>query len=269
MNIVNGNFFVWLKVHFKVTFLLLAFNVILGIFSFLFSFLLFKGNDTLSLIFLGAQVLPGTEAPFSLFVVEYWRFISSAFLHGGLIHLVFNMYALVSIGGFVERYYGGKKLFTVYMITAFFASLLSFFGTLIEMWSNGGMAGGVAVSVGASGAIFGLVGLILGNRYLRKNTYGPELNIDTNSLIWVVVVNLLLGFSLNFFGTAVAVNNWAHIGGLIGGLILGAILDTKNTFDSGKAKKIFEMVLFVLSVIAFVASWGFNIFSMIQLSLSL
>ena len=261
MKMVNGNFFTWLKVNFKTTYLLLAINLILGILIMFLTFV--KGNDAQPLLFMGAQVLPGTEPPYSALTLDAWRFLTSAFLHDGLIHLFFNMYALLSVGTFVERYYGGKKLFLTYIYTAIFGSVLSFIMSLIALWSNGGVSGGLAISVGASGAIFGLIGLILGNRFLKKNVYEPELNVDIKGLVWIVIVNLALGFGVDFLGTGFEINNWAHIGGLLSGMILGAFLNTKNAFDVPKWKRRFEVVLFWVSVGLFVLAWAVNIISMI------
>lgn len=269
MKVVNSNFKTWLQINFKATYFLLGINVLLGIITYVLAYIFFQGSDSLALVFLGAQVLPGTEAPFSAFVLDAYRFLTAAFLHGGLIHLLFNMYALYAIGGYIERFFGGKKLFTTYIITAIIGSLVSFVGALIETWSSGGVSSGVGISVGASGAVFGLIGLILGHKYLNRNTYAPELSIDTSNLIWVVAVNIFLGFSINFLGTGVAVNNWAHIGGLIAGFLLGGFLTTKNTFDISKIKKFIEKGLFILSVILFLLAWILNFGSMIMLSAGL
>ena len=269
MNVVNANFFTWLKLNFKVVNLLLAINLILGALTTFFAISVFQGNTSLSLVLFGAQILPGTDPPFSAMSLDLWRFITAAFLHGGILHLLFNMYALYSIGGFVERFYGGKKLFIVYLLTALTGSLASFGGALFELWSNSGTTVGLVTSVGASGAVFGLVGLLLGNKFLKRNTYGPELNFDVNSLIWVVAINLFLGFSINSFGSGVAINNWAHIGGLLGGFGLGALLETKNTLDISKFKKVLEKVLFILAILLFVGAWCFNIVSIFSLTLSL
>ncbi len=263
---VNGNFFTWLKINFKTTYLLLALNLSLGIALLFLGFV--KGNDLQPLLFLGAQVLPGTEAPFSVFVLDFWRFLTSAFLHGGILHLLFNMYALLSLGTFVERFYGGRKLFLVYIFTAIGGSLLSFIVNLLGLWEKNGIAEGLIISVGASGAIFGLVGLILGNRFFKRNPYEPELNVDINGLLWVVAVNMFLGFGLNSLGNSSVINNWAHIGGLLTGLVLGAFLNTNNAFDVSKFKRVFEQVLFWISIVVFALAWLFNIISMLFMASS-
>jgi rhomboid protease GluP len=263
MKHINVNFFTWLKINFKVTFLILGFNILMYLITAFLTYVFFGGNDTLPLIMLGAHVLPGTEQPFSVLIPEFWRFLTAAFLHDGILHLAMNMFAFYSLGLFVEEYFGGRKLFLTFIFTAITGSLLSFIMALLSLWQNQGVPNGLSVSVGASGAIFGLVGLVLGNRFFRKNTYAPEINIDTNGLWVFVIINLVIGFGVNLLGTGVYINNWAHLGGLLGGLILGAFLNIKRTFDVPKWRKIFEQVLFILSVLIFVVFWVLNIISIL------
>lgn len=263
MKVVNYNLKTWFAINFKATLFLLILNTILGLLTYIIAFAFYRGSDSYALVVLGAQILPGSEAPFASLVLDYYRFLTSAFLHGGIVHLLFNMYSLYAIGGFIERYYGSKKMFTAYIITAITGSLLSFIMALISVWSNSGISSGVSISVGASGAVFGLIGVVLGNKFLRRNTYNPDINVDVGNLVWIVVINIFLGVSVNSLGSGVIINNWAHIGGLVGGMLLGALLDTKNTFDASKFKKGFEKGLFILSVVLFVLAWVFNIYSII------
>lgn len=263
MKVVNYNLKTWIAINFRATLFLLALNTILGILTYVIAYTFYRGSDSFALVMLGAQILPGSEAPFASLVLDYFRFLTSAFLHGGIVHLLFNMYALYVIGGMVERFYGSRKMFTVYIITAITGSLVSFIAAIINVWSNAGAVAGVGISVGASGAVFGLIGVILGNKFLKRNTYNPDLNIDVGNLLWIVIINIFLGFSINTLGTGVIINNWAHIGGLLGGLLLGAILNTRNTFDVSKAKKLFEKGLFIFSILLFVVAWAFNLYSII------
>jgi hypothetical protein len=110
--------------------------------------------------------------------------------------------------------------------------------------------------------------LVLGNRFLRRRNYAPELNFDLKGMLWIVAINLLLGFGLDALGGGMAINNWAHIGGLLGGFILGAFMDTKNTLDPSKFKRYFETALFYLCIILFAVAWIFNIVSMVNLATS-
>ena len=266
---MNLNFWHWLKINFKVTTLLLFINIVLYIISFGLSAFLLAGNDSLSLTLLGAQILPGSQAPYSEFILQPWRWITSSFLHGGLFHLAFNMWALNSLGNFVEKFYNGKKLFLIYIFTAITSAAASFIVGMISLMQNNGIAEGLIASVGASGAIFGLVGVLLGNKLLRNKTYESEIHIDTRSLVLMVVVNLFFGFSLNSAGSGIYINNWAHLGGLIGGLILGVILSTTNSFDVSKFKKILEKILFILAVILFILAFVADIIFVVINFLSL
>ena len=156
-----------------------------------------------------------------------------------------------------------------YMLAAIGGSVLSFAGAFFSLWANSGNSVGLSISVGASGAIFGLIGLIIGNKVFRRNSSAPALNVDLNSLLFIVGVNLFLGFSINSVGAGVAINNWAHIGGLITGFLLGGFLDTKNTFDQPNWKRVFEIVLFGICALLFVVAWIFNLFSIIGFSTGL
>ena len=263
MKHINVNLVTWLKINFKVTFLFLGINVLMYIITAALTFLFFQGNDALPLLLLGAHVLPGSEQPFSILIPEFWRFLTSAFLHAGIFHLAMNMYAFYSIGLFVEEHFGGKKLFLTYIFTAITGSLLSFGMAILGLWQNQGLPNGLSVSVGASGAIFGLVGLILGNRLFRKNTYGPGININSTGLWVFVVINLAIGFGFNLLGSGAYINNWAHLGGLAGGMFLGAILNTRATFDVPKWRKLFENILFYTSVLLFTGAWILNSLSIL------
>jgi rhomboid protease GluP len=266
MQHVNVNFITWLKIYFKVTYFLMALNVLFYLFTVFLAVMFFRGDETLPMILLGAQILPGSGAAYTGMIPEIWRFVTAAFLHGGALHLIMNMYAFHSLGLFVEQYYGRRKLFLVYIFTAISSALLSFLVYLWGAMQSGNFPSGLSVSVGASGAIFGLVGLILGNQFFRKNAYAPELNVNSSGLWLFVIINLVIGFGFNFLGSlgsGVYVNNWAHLGGLFGGVILGAILNTKSTFDVTKAKKVFENGLFIFSVVIFIAAWVLNFLSIL------
>ncbi|MCS4483449.1 rhomboid family intramembrane serine protease [Clostridium botulinum] len=124
------------------------------------------------------------------------------FLHGGLIHLALNMYALNAIGPLVEIYFGKAKYLIIYFISGILSSYFSY------LFSS-------SVSIGASGAIFGILGATLIIAYTNRKKGGKEF---LNNIISVIVVNLILGFSIP------NVDNFGHIGGLIGGVIITFVL---------------------------------------------
>lgn len=130
---------------------------------------------------------------------QYYRLIVGTFIHSGIFHLLFNMYALWIIGIQLESFIGKWRYLCVYLFSAVCGSLLS-----IMMNVN-------SASVGASGAIFGLLGALLYFGYHYRVYLG---NVIKSQIIPVIAANLLLGFMMP------GVDNAAHIGGLIGGLLI-------------------------------------------------
>ncbi len=150
------------------------------------------------------------------------RLISGTFLHANIFHLLFNMYALYIIGIQLENYVGKKKFLIIYLISAISGSLLSC------IFSE-------SVSVGASGAIFGLLGALLYFGYHYRLYLGSVLR---NQIVPLIIANLLLGFVIS------GIDNAAHIGGLIGGYLSMMALGVEGKSD--KMEKINgTIVLFV------------------------
>lgn len=135
---------------------------------------------------------------------QYWRLITNVFLHAGLLHLLFNMFALLYIGGVLETKFGKNRYFFVYIITGIFASIAS-----ISYNEN-------IVSIGASGAIFGMYGLFL-SLLISKNFKIPK-ESKQNLLSSIL---LFIGYNLFYGFTSEGIDNAAHIGGLVSGFIIG------------------------------------------------
>jgi rhomboid protease GluP len=138
---------------------------------------------------------------------EWWRLLTYMFLHSGFIHIAFNMWCLWDLGALCESLYGRATFAAIYLIT--------------------GVAGGVATvgwrpfgaTVGASGAIFGLAGALVASFYLGEFSLPSAVIKGTlRSLAFFVVINVLFG------GMFPGVDNACHIGGLISGMILGALI---------------------------------------------
>jgi rhomboid protease GluP len=142
---------------------------------------------------------------------DWWRLVSSMFLHGGFMHLFLNIYGLVIAALFVEPIFGRTKYFILYFVSGICGSLAS-----IYWYEN-------TISVGASGAIFGLYGAILG---LLLTSAFPK---DGKKGI-LMFIGPYVGINL-LFGLTGGIDNAAHIGGLISGAVLGIILyvTDKNT----------------------------------------
>jgi rhomboid protease GluP len=131
---------------------------------------------------------------------QIWRFITPILLHGSILHIGFNMYALYIFGLDLERSYGHGRFLALYLLTGFSGNVISF------LFSNG------SYSIGASTAIFGLIageGIFL---YQNRKLFGDRAKRALGNIIFVAVANLLLGLSPG-------IDNWGHIGGLLGGLI--------------------------------------------------
>ncbi|WP_304067451.1 rhomboid family intramembrane serine protease [Pedobacter glucosidilyticus] len=142
---------------------------------------------------------------------EWWRLFTSMFLHGGIMHLLLNIYGLVIAAIFVEPLLGRKKYFILYILSGLCGSLAS-----IWWYPN-------TISVGASGAIFGLYGAILG--LLLTNAFPKEGKKSIFMMIGIYVgINLL-------WGLTGGIDNAAHIGGLLSGALIGIIL---YKLDDGK-----------------------------------
>ncbi|WP_423224050.1 rhomboid family intramembrane serine protease [Candidatus Amarolinea aalborgensis] len=136
---------------------------------------------------------------------EWWRLLTAAFLHFGLFHLLMNSFSLSQLGPQVERFFGRNRFLIIYLLAGLYGNLLSY------LFSP-------SLSAGASGAIFGLLGAFIA--YLRRyrKLFGAAGQQMLRSMLMVVGFNLVYGF------TSGVVDNYAHIGGLVAGFILGELL---------------------------------------------
>ena len=137
---------------------------------------------------------------------EYWRLWSVTLLHGGLLHLGFNMYALYLAGTIVERWYGPIRFLLFYLLYAAAGSTASF------------VFGSDAPSVGASGAVFGLFGMLLAAGRIHHPVDRESRGI-MGQLGMLVLINIAFGFLAGG-----RIDNAAHLGGLAAGLWLGAVV---------------------------------------------
>ena len=167
------------------------------------------GFNTASLIKYGANVSSLVKNG------EIYRLITYMFLHGGFMHIFFNMYSLYIVGPRIEDFFGKWKFLLIYFLSGISGGLLSI-AMNVEI-----------ISVGASGAIFGLFGSLL---YFGYNYRGYIGNIIRSQILPIVIYNLFLGFIIS------NIDIWGHIGGLIGGLIvsymLGTIENKKYSFSN-------------------------------------
>jgi rhomboid protease GluP len=163
---------------------------------------------------------------------EWWRFVTPIFLHAGPIHLFFNMYGLWVLGPYVERLYGSAK-FVVFWIVSGIVGVAASYLTVRPELATGRLTSFLfraqdAPSVGASGALFGLIGVlfVFGIKYRRELPEGFKRAFGTGMLP-IIIVNLIIGYAGRGF-----IDNGAHIGGLLSGIALALIVDYKRPGES-------------------------------------
>jgi rhomboid protease GluP len=130
---------------------------------------------------------------------QVWRFMTPVLLHASIPHILFNMYALVAFGSGLEQHFGHWRFLALYLLGGFAGNVLSF------LLSSG-------YSVGASTAIFGLVGAEGIFLYQNRALLGRQFGRAIGNVLFIVAVNL-------FMGLTPGIDNWGHIGGLLGGLV--------------------------------------------------
>lgn len=195
--------------------------------TFMLMYLLGNGStDTMTLLNFGANYKPFVLAG------QYYRLLTCAFLHIGILHLVFNMYALYIIGSQIESFIGKWKYLCVYLFSAVTGSLMSLIFS-------------VSISAGASAAIFGLLGSLLYFGYHYRVYLGTVIK---SQIIPLIAINLILGFIMT------GVDNAAHIGGLIGGVLATMAVGVKH--KTPKLEKINGLILSIIYV-AFLIYMGF------------
>lgn len=141
----------------------------------------------------------GAKANDAIRAGQLWRFFTPMLLHGSILHIGFNMYALNVFGTGLERRYGHGRFLLLYILSGFAGAVFSFLFTS-------------AYSIGASGAIFGLVGAEGIFLFQNRKLFGSRARGALNNVIFIVAINLVLGLQPG-------IDNWGHIGGMLGGLI--------------------------------------------------
>ena len=203
--------------------------ILIGICIIVFILMYILGNgseDINTLLMFGANYKP------LILEGQIWRFATSIFLHIGILHLLVNMYALYIIGKQLEGFLGRTKYLLVFLGSGILGSLLS------AVVHN-------SISAGASGAIFGLLGSLLYFGYHYRLYLGSVLK---SQVIPIIIINLIIGFTLK------GIDNFAHIGGLIGGYLITCALGIP-----GKSKKI-ERINGLVVLILLVAFLSYMLF---------
>lgn len=169
---------------------------------------------------------------------EWWRCLTYAFNHGGIIHLAFNMVALYQVGPLVEFEIGRSRFLVLYLLTAITATLAGYF------WHP------LVTVVGASGSLFGLIGFAAA--WFHRLGDGQSLELRNFMLRWAAFAFI--------FGLLVGADNAAHLGGAAGGAVLGFLLPT-NSWARRKYDTLFNILAgcsgaaLALSFVLLVSSW--------------
>lgn len=130
---------------------------------------------------------------------QLWRLFTPMLLHGSILHIGFNMYALYILGPGLERFYGWKRFIAVYILAGFAGNVMSF------LFSP-------EASLGSSTAIFGIFGAEGVFFYQNRKIFGQRAQMALREIVFFAGINLL-------FGLSPGIDNWGHIGGLIGGVL--------------------------------------------------
>ncbi|MCY6370956.1 rhomboid family intramembrane serine protease [Clostridium ganghwense] len=181
-----------------ITISLISINVLMYIITAIFSRNILD-SDIRVLIYFGAKVNELISRG------EYYRLVTAMFLHGGLVHLVLNMYSLYALGPLVEKVYGKIKYIIIYFAAGIVSSIFSY------LFSEG-------VSIGASGAIFGLLGAALVFAFKMRDRIGKGM---VTNILSVIGINIFIGLTLP------NIDNFGHLGGVIGGILVSLIVESK------------------------------------------
>nr|DAD39609.1 TPA_asm: hypothetical protein HUJ06_013932 [Nelumbo nucifera] len=149
---------------------------------------------------------------------QLWRLATSSFLHGNVGHLMVNCYSLNSVGPMMENISGPRRFLAVYFTSAIASSAMSYWFCK-------------APAVGASGAIFGLVGSFAMFVLRHRNLYGGG-NQELQQIANVIALNMMIGI------LSKGIDNWGHLGGFLGGVatswLLGPAWKYKSRSNDGK-----------------------------------
>lgn len=160
----------------------------------------------------------GESLPLPYNLAQPWRFITAVFLHGSLLHIGFNMWVLMDIGPTVEELYGSARFLFLFIVTGAFGYVVS------STFGNN--------SIGASGALLGLIGLLLAITLGRRSESMRALRSQLISwLIYIAVLGLLMR----------GIDNFAHLGGFVSGFALGKIMADRQPADLIERRRAFAL----------------------------
>jgi rhomboid protease GluP len=158
----------------------------------------------------------------------FWTLLSASFLHGGLLHIFFNISWLSTLGTIFGRFFGMNRLVVVYVLTGVSGFLLS------NLMNN-------SPTIGASCSIFGIMGALITFSVRRGGEFGRQLR----SQVWAwVIIGLVFGFAVE------GINNYGHIGGLLGGFAMGMLLPAREGVAEEKWVQPLAYLLILFSIVS-------------------
>jgi rhomboid protease GluP len=181
----------------------------------------------------------GASLPLAFNLGQPWRFITAIFLHGSILHIVFNMWVLMDIGPMVEELYGSARYLFLFVVSGIGGYILSSF-----MGHN---------SVGASGSLLGLIGVLLAATTGRTSLAARSLR--SGLIRWLIYIGVL---GLIMRGT----DNFAHLGGVATGYLLGRLMPDRQPADVTERTRA-NLLGWVAGIAVFV-SFGFMVMSYLQ-----
>lgn len=193
----------------------------------------FLSPDRTSLLLLGA-----TGSVPVLELGRFWTLISASYLHGGLLHILFNMMALRQIGPWVAAEFGPSRMFIIYTlsgVSGYLASCLA----------------GVPFTIGASASVCGLIGALFYFGRSRGGNYGAAVSREVSG--WLISL-LLFGFLIP------GINNWGHGGGIVGGALLGKLLGYRERRPETTGHRLLALLCMLATVLILVPA-GFLAFA--------
>lgn len=189
--------------QYKITFILIIINVLIYVITAISSQDVID-MDVETLVNLGALY-----GPYTVQDTQWWRLLTAMFLHGGMTHLLMNMFSLYLIGRGVEQYFDTKSYISIYLFSGFIGGLFSLY------------MHPASVGVGASGAIFGIFGALAGFYLAHRGDVEAHSKAFMKDFAIIMGINLVLGFSIE------SVDVSAHLGGLVAGFV-GGFFISKN-----------------------------------------
>jgi rhomboid protease GluP len=161
---------------------------------------------------------------------RYWTLLSANYLHGGILHLIFNLMALRQLAPLVSSEYGASRMFSIYTLGGICGYVVSYFA-------------GVSFTIGSSAAVCSLIGSLLYYGKSRGGAHGGAVYREVSG--WVISLFI---FGLIFPG----INNWGHAGGIIGGIVAGAL----TGYSERRRENYFDHVLALLCGLATIGILG-------------